>query len=452
MIKKRALPLLLFIALSSSAFGANLGALIDKVSDRNLELKMSNLQIEQSFLDQKTAENALIPDVNFNVRRSHKTFKDSFQKSSPFSYDTTLTYTLSLTQSWPGLGKIPAVQKEISKLKTLVKKTTKEKVRIRLLRSLIETYFKWVRENELAKIHKTDLFLIGELLKVAKLNEEVGLVLKNDILRIEVEELNSKASLVQANNNLDNFKVDIANLLDYSNPASISLDAPMSLKFTTHSFIGTATQKLLLEKDQDLELLNTDRDILRKSEKIARSAYLPTLSFDGSYNHGRKMGPIEGTKDVTATFILTTPVYDSGDIENSIRYIQKNRKIANLQFENLTNQKSAELTKALHDYKESLARISFAEKAIEQSLENMRIIFSRYQEGDASIVELVDAQRLLTNSAQNAVRRYYDERERVAEIYLQTNQIEKLKELDQNPFPLNFNALIESLKLGEKND
>jgi outer membrane protein TolC len=452
MIKNKALSLLLFIAISSSAFATNLESLIDEVSNRNLELKMSNLQIEQSFLDQKTAENALIPDVKFNVRRSHKTFKDSYQKSNPFSYDTTLAYTLSLTQSWPGLGKIPSVKKEITKLKTLVQKTTKEKARIRLLRSLTKTYFKWVRENELAKIHKTDLFLIGELLKVAKLNEEVGLVLKNDILRIEVEELNSKASLVEANNNLDNFKVDIANLLDYSTPASVTLEAPMSLKFTAHSFIGTATKKLLLENDQDLKLLTTDRNILRKSEKIARSAYLPTLSFDGSYNHGRKMGPIEGTKDVTATFILTTPVYDSGDIENSIRYIQKSRKIANLQLQNLTNQKSANITKALHDYKESLARISFAEKAIEQSLENMRIVFSRYQEGDASIVELVDAQRLLTNSAQTVVKRYYDERERVAEIYLQTNQIDKLKKLDKNPFPVNFNALIERLKLGENND
>jgi outer membrane protein TolC len=141
MIKNKALSLLLFIAISSSAFATNLESLIDEVSNRNLELKMSNLQIEQSFLDQKTAENALIPDVKFNVRRSHKTFKDSYQKSNPFSYDTTLAYTLSLTQSWPGLGKIPSVKKEITKLKTLVQKNNQRESKNSFIKKLNKNLF-----------------------------------------------------------------------------------------------------------------------------------------------------------------------------------------------------------------------------------------------------------------------------------------------------------------------
>jgi len=185
----RNLPLFLFIFMliwPSTGNSANLAELAETAIARNLSLKISDLEIEQSFIDEKNALNALIPDLNFVVNKTHKDFKDRHQKNSPANIDNMLTYSFRLSQAYPGLGRIPVIQREIARLKSEIKKTYKDNQKIRILRDLVKIYFKMVRDQELVKIHETDLILIAELMKVARLNEELGLVLRNDILRIEV--------------------------------------------------------------------------------------------------------------------------------------------------------------------------------------------------------------------------------------------------------------------------
>ncbi len=448
----RNLPLFLFIFMliwPSTGNSANLAELAETAIARNLSLKISDLEIEQSFIDEKNALNALIPDLNFVVNKTHKDFKDRHQKNSPASIDNMLTYSFRLSQAYPGLGRIPVIQREIARLKSEIKKTYKDNQKIRILRDLVKIYFKMVRDQELVKIHETDLILIAELMKVARLNEELGLVLRNDILRIEVEQLNSNSELIKAHNSFEDLKYDLAAVLDISDPQEINLDLAKGLKFAPASYTSASLIQELFSIDNDINLARTDLKILNKTVRAARSANLPTLSIEAAYNHGRKIGPIEGTKDFSTTFVLNTPVYNGNEIENAVRLAQKSEEIVALRVKDLSNAKKSLLEKAVADYNEALARISFAEKMVEQSLENMRIVFTRYQEGASSIVELVDAQRLLTNSSQTAIRAYYDERERLSEILLLMHRFDELLQLDKDASVLNTDFLMQTLKLGE---
>lgn len=450
MIHRKLIPTLMLFCLHLTAgWSANLAELAQTALSRNLSLQISDLEIEQSFIEEKKALNALIPDVNFNVNKTHKDFKDDYQKKSPASIDNMLSYSLKLTQSYPGLGRIPMIQREITALKSDMKKTYKENQKIKVLRDLTRIYFKMVRDQELMKIHETDLILIDALMKVAKLNEELGLVLHNDILRIEVEQLNSNSELVKARNSFGDLKYDLAAVLDIQNPEEIKLDLAKGLRFSPASHTTESLIPEIFKIDNDINLARTDLQILNKTVRSARSANLPTLTIDASYNHGRKVGPIEGTRDFATTFILSTPVYNGNDIENAVRLAQKSEEIVKLRIQDLSNTKKALLEKAVADYNEALARISFAEKMVEQSIENMRIVFTRYQEGASSIVELIDAQRLLTNSSQTAIKAFYDERERLAEILLLLHRFDELFNLDQNASVLNTDFLMQTLKLGE---
>lgn len=450
MIHRKLIPTLMLFCLHLTAgWSANLAELAQTALSRNLSLQISDLEIEQSFIEEKKAFNALIPDVNFNVSKTHKDFKDDYQKKSPASIDNMLSYSLKLTQSYPGLGRIPMIQREITALKSDIKKTYKENQKIKVLRDLTRIYFKMVRDQELMKIHETDLILIDALMKVAKLNEELGLVLHNDILRIEVEQLNSNSELVKARNSFGDLKYDLAAVLDIQNLEEIKLDLAKGLRFSPASHTTESLLPDLFKIDNDINLARTDLQILNKTVRSARSANLPTLTIDASYNHGRKVGPIEGTRDFATTFILSTPVYNGNDIENAVRLAQKSEEIVKLRIQDLSNTKKALLEKAVADYNEALSRISFAEKMVEQSIENMRIVFTRYQEGASSIVELIDAQRLLTNSSQTAIKAFYDERERLAEILLMLHRFDELFNLDQNASVLNTDFLMQTLKLGE---
>lgn len=431
------------MTIQSCLMAGNLAELIQMTLDRNLEVKISELEIEQSLIDEKTAHNALVPDLYLSGGRTFNSYYDDYQKGLNLTKDT-WTFSLRLSQSYPGLGKIPAIAKEIAQMKTDIKKVYNDNKKLTIVGKLTKTYFQLLRDQELMKIHEMDLQLIIELLKIAKLNEEVGLVLHNDILRIEVEQHNTKSALTKVKSSFEDLKFDLAAILDVNDPQETEIKLPQSLKFKTSSYTSEELLDDLYNKDFSINLAKSDLKILNKIVKSSSKAALPTLNINSTYKYGNKYGSDRGgkdNKDLVTTFELVTPVYDGNDIKNLIRKAEKSKEIGEYTLKNLTNNKKSELEKALNDYKDATFRIELAEKMVEQSHENMRIVLTRYQAGASSIVELIDAQRLLTNSLQLAVNAYYDERAKLSEIYLLTHKFEELKSMDQNSSHINVDLL-----------
>lgn len=435
---------LFFIILCSIEAQANFEQLAKQALRRNLQLQAAKLEIKQSLIDITTADNKMIPNLNLNATGMQKNFE-----SSPATVDSSLAFSLRLAQTYPALGRIPRINRRIARLRAQISETMKRQQETTILRKLSDTYFGLLRDQEIIKAHTTDLLLIDELLRIAHLHREVGLVLDNDVLRIDVEKLNSSSALLRAQNSYQNLKYDLAALLDYDDPQKIEISLPKGIKFTCHTFDPKILLNKVFENDNEIITSNTNIDILNQSINAAKSANLPTLSLESSYNYSARAGNSKDNRDLTTTFVLTTPVYDSGDIDNSIRAAKNAKKIAQLRLSNLKNNKRAAIEKSLSDYNEAVARIKLAEKMFEQSFENMRIVFSRYQEGVASIVELVDAQLLITNTAQNAIRAYYDERSALSEIFILTEDFESLYKIDLNPVTVNFDFLLQTLEIQE---
>ena len=439
--------ILCFLTVQKCLMAGNLAELIQITLERNLELKISALEIEQSLIDEKTAHNALVPDLYLSGSRTFNSYYDNYQKGLNLTKDT-WTFSLRLSQSYPGLGKIPAIAKEIAQMKTDIKKVYNDNKKITLVGKLTKIYFQLLRDQELKKIHEMDLKLIHELLKIAKLNEDVGLVLHNDILRIEVEQHNTNSALTKVKSSFEDLKYDLAAILDVKNPQEIKIQLPQSLKFKTSLYTSEKLLDDLFKNDYSFNLARSDLKILNKIVSSASKATLPTLNINSTYKYGNKYGSDRGgkdNKDLVTTFELVTPVYDGNDIKNMIRKAEKSKEIGELTLKNLSNNKKSELEKATNDYKDATLRIELAEKMVEQSHENMRIVLTRYQAGAASIVELIDAQRLLTDSLQLAVNAYYDERAKLSEIFLLTHMFEELKTMDQNSSYLNIDLLKNTL-------
>ncbi len=430
--------LLLFLGFQAGrpAHSGDLGTLIDRGLGENLGLKIKALRIEEARLDIRKARNSFVPNVDFSLSDSQKFALDDAQKKIQGLEGKTVLYSLGLTQAFPALGKANTLQCDLSELKKAAAETVRTRTALEFMKQISRVFFQLLKQQELIKINQENLRLIGVLLEIAKINMEVGLALRNDILRIEVQQANIEASLVKEKSTFQNLLFDLAALLNADDPSQTRLHLPPSLKYPLFEISASEAKALLLERDLDLALAKSDIAILEKTSQAAKSAHLPTLNLGGKYNYGREVSLLRDTRDYSVYFSLTAPVFDSGDLNIEVERIRKNLEMAKLVRKELENDKKATLSKALGDYDEVRNRIAFAEKALEQSRENMRVVATRYQTGDASIVELVDAQITLTNSAQTAVNAYYDERVRGAEIFLLTNQPDRLKTLDEGAIPV----------------
>lgn len=115
------------------------------------------------------------------------------------------------------------------------------------------------------------------------------------LLRIEVEQLNSNSELVKARNSFGDLNTILPAVLDIQNPEEIKARPWRRASDSRRPVTPPkACFSDLFKIDNDINLARTDLQILNKTVRSARSANLPTLTIDASYNHGRKVGPIEG--------------------------------------------------------------------------------------------------------------------------------------------------------------
>ncbi|HQG29060.1 MAG TPA: hypothetical protein PLY73_10955, partial [Candidatus Ozemobacteraceae bacterium] len=77
------------------------------------------------------------------------------------------------------------------------------------------------------------------------------------------------------------------------------------------------------------------------------------------------------------------------------------------------------------------------------------MVMTRYQHGDATIVELIDAQITMSEAAQNSVRIHRDERVRLAALYELSHELDLQKGLDRGAWAGRVLELPEGIELDD---
>ena len=421
----------------SNGKNLNLTDLLKSVIENNLSLKAEKLRIEEQEYDQKIARNLFVPNLKGKISSSLQRYLDSTPMALFGNRLQNNLVSLELVQDYDAMGKANHLQRDLSKLLGIVQKVKYQVVEKEVTKKTVKGFFELAKEVELGKVDQQNLALIVKLHEIAKLNQDLGVALPNDILRIEVQKANIESSLCGRKFKEENILIDLTNLSNQADPKSLNLVLPATLKFPPRSPTFASLTVLLERFDQEIILARCDLEIIETTLKAARSAMLPNVSFSSKFNlnnNSTNNFPSGAYgKEFSMNVALNFPVYDSGDIRNEIGKLDKSEKRSGLSLEMLLKDKRAALNKAWTDYQEILEKIKFSEKALEQSRENMRMVATRYQTGDANIVELVDAQITLSQSAQAAISNFYEERSRLVDLFLLARDDESLKTLDQEP-------------------
>jgi outer membrane protein TolC len=164
--------------------------------------------------------------------------------------------------------------------------------------------------------------------------------------------------------------------------------------------------------------------------KIARQAFLPTLTVDLDYGlEANQIGwntivaadPQKGAVPSVGYFLtgsLNLPVWDWGARKSRLRQAELRRSQANVELSATQRVLLRNLSGFYEEAQTARDELDLLRQSTDLATENLRLNTLRYQAGEATILELVDAQNTL-NQARNA----YDDglvRYRVALANLQT--------------------------------
>ncbi len=155
--------------------------------------------------------------------------------------------------------------------------------------------------------------------------------------------------------------------------------------------------------------------VANKEVGVARAGYLPTLSVDMFYgidaNQFAKRTP-EGIQNLgyAGTATLNIPVWNWGATQSKVRQAELQRHQAQVELSAAQRQAIADLQSFYGEAQLAYQQLRTLQQTAELAEQSLRLTNLRYQAGEASALEVVDAQNTLTaagNSFHDGEARYH---------------------------------------------
>jgi outer membrane protein TolC len=265
-------------------------------------------------------------------------------------------------------------------------------------------------------------------LQVSQDLERGGEAAHSDVIKSQLQVAGQDQAFRDARLAMDNARLDLAVLLFRDFDQNFTIVDDLSLAPALPSF--EETQTLAGQQNPDILEANNALRVATLDVSIARQAYLPSVSADFVYGieanalalHSTVAAdPARGKQNNLGYFLtatLTMPVWDWGVRSSKVKQAALKREQAKVELTSTQRELIRNLRGYYREAEVAKEQVDSLKATVDLAAESLRLNSLRYQGGEATILELVDAQATLTQ-ARNA----YDDgmiRYRLAVANLQT--------------------------------
>jgi outer membrane protein len=299
---------------------------------------------------------------------------------------------------------------ELAKLGVDQADTEYELARLDLALRVKQTYFGILIAEKAVEVAEKDVASRESNLEMVRNYYEVGIVAVNDFLRAEVELANSKQTLVDVKNAVWLARATFNTVLSRPVNAPVTVKDMQEFEPERGEFSSYHMEALKNRPEiklLDIALLQADRDA-----RLSRSKFYPEIGFEYNYIKAGDTADVSGS-----------PYHDRGHWEagtylswtfwewGKTRYEVKKKESVK---DELIHTKHALEESIDLEIKDAVLALDAAEKnvpstqkALEQAEENLRVSSERYKAQVTTIIEVLDAQRLLSQARVNLYRAIY---------------------------------------------
>jgi len=242
--------------------------------------------------------------------------------------------------------------------------------------------------------------------------ERGGEVAKSDTVKAELQVSAQEQAFREAKLAMDNARLDLAVMLfqDFNQNFNLVDDLALAPSLPAITEIQTMAER----QNPDLQAANSALRGAGLDVKLARQAYLPSLTADLAYGieanafalHSTvaadpQKGPVPNL-GYFLTVSLNVPVWDWGSRSSKVRQAVLKRNQASVE---LSATQRTLIRNLQGFYQEALTareQVDSLQHSVDLASESLRLNALRYQAGEATILELVDAQSTLIQ-ARNAL-------------------------------------------------
>ncbi|MGA9212837.1 TolC family protein [Kaistella sp.] len=232
--------------------------------------------------------------------------------------------------------------------------------------------------------------------------EDNGIIARNDKLKANLQTSNIELQLLDANNNYNIANINMDLLLGLPDATEIEIDPNYIAELTENQPVSYYLNQAISQR-KDVQALDYQRKAAELGTKAAKAESLPTIALTGGYIAA------EIPKILTITNAANIGVGIQYNIDNLwkknsslMRSIATEKQLSATN-ELLNDQIKLEVNRDYQNSEFAKKRISVYEKAAAQANENYRVTKNKFDNGLATITELLDADTAQISANVNVV-------------------------------------------------
>ena len=373
---------------------------LERARENSPELQSASLNVELAREDRFQARASFLPSLNsFNqyiYTQGNGTYSGVFVAN-----DGVHVYSsqAAVHQELYSPGRVAEYRRTAAA--QALAKAKRDIVERGLVATVIQNYYSAVAAQRRQSNYLQALSEARHFVEVTEKLEAGGEVAHADVVKARLVWQQSQRDVEEARLSLDKARLALAVLLfpDYRQDFTLvdDLDSVSPLP----PFDGLPAQA----RETSPELRAAEEGVRQEQSgvAIARSAYMPSLSFDYFFginaNQFATHDP-EGNNRLgsVAQASLTIPVWNWSTTRSRIRQADLRRRQAQLDLVLAQRQFNANLRSSYFEAQSALAQLDSLRRSLDLSLESLGLTNLRYQAGEVAVLEVVDAQSNLVQS------------------------------------------------------
>jgi len=392
---------------------------IDYALKNNISLKQSELNIELNKNEYFQSKMELLPSVNIsnslsnNRGRYINPFTNEFDEEVSSSLNLSYNSNFSLFNGFKNINQIKKAANE--SLKSIY---DLESAQNDLISSIALSYLQILFNEELYQTSESQLDLTKNQENRIKTLVEAGSMAQGELLNIQSQLALEEQQLIQAENQLNLSKLQLAQLLElnqYENLNVLKLDIKVPIfkiqnNINTDYTIALNTQSSI--KSSELQINSAIYDL-----KIAKANYLPNLSIghristlyldnvDDMFTFNEQL---ENNQQSAIYMSLNIPIFNKWSVRNSVAQSKIQIENSQLNAQQAKNQLRKNMEQAYADQLAAYKKYQATQKAVIAFKEAYTYINERYELGMVNSYEFNESKNKLITAESDELRAKYD--------------------------------------------
>ncbi|QWR78653.1 TolC family protein [Candidatus Magnetomonas plexicatena] len=377
------------------------------VSDENRIVKIAAQSVNISERETDIAAAPLLPSVNAEISQGYLQHTPTAMFGSmqvPMGNRDSLSYTISARQTIFDFG--ASISRYRASLSTLdAVKYDYERTKNLIVLEFIVGCYDTLEFEKLVAVSQAETERFQSHLKVARSLFKEGVITKNDLLQAEVKLADAKQRHLSLKNMLAVSVSKLNNIL--SRPLKTQLhiiddpESPVTDMSVEHFWKIAEKQRL------EIKIMDKQLQALSFHEKSKTAAFFPSFYVQGGYNYTQNDYQVyEGNWALIAG--VSVNLFNGGSTRAEVSKLKLMTEKLSEERKKLIDNIRLDVQKYYLNMKSAEEKISVLKDSTQQATENLRINKIRYEQGQGTATDVLDAITLLTNAETNYFSALYD--------------------------------------------